>query len=640
MPHWGGIGRRLLIVVMLCVTVVLSASLGFYHHQARQRLMRPVQANADHLSFALVQRVGQFLVTARRATETLAQAIESGRFDEAELEELLRRSLLTSPELFGVGLALDPAGLGDASQRSMMYFHRQADGIRFTTELDEDDYLVEDWYQIPYALQEPEWSEPYYEDLAGRSQLIATFSLPIADTAHHPDRPLGILAADIDLDWLTRQVAKVAVLDTGFAVLISRNGTILTHPDADLIMNESLFSLAELSEDPELQRAQAHQLLSGGQGFIEHSPLLGVMAHIHYAPIAASDWTLAIVFPESELFGDIDRLTLSAAGIGLIGLLVSLIAMALVARSISRPLRALVHSTGRIAQGDFEAPLPEPSHADEVADLTRSFAAMRIALRRHLEQLQRATAARERIESELAIAHDMQMSILPKRLPPIPGHEGVRLEARILPAREVGGDFYDFFLVDPNRLCLLIADVSGKGVPAALFMAMTKTLIKGSARYGSDPGEILSLVNDELAADNDSNMFVTVFCGILDLETGTLAYTNAGHNPPVLMRGAGEDPVLVRSAPQLMLGVMEGLTLRTDRLTLAPGDRLFLYTDGVTEAMNGRDECYSEARLLDLLSGLRTRPIDALGGTVLEDIRDFVGETPQSDDITILICEC
>lgn len=180
--------------------------------------------------------------------------------------------------------------------------------------------------------------------------------------------------------------------------------------------------------------------------------------------------------------------------------------------------------------------MPTIAPGDEVGDLAASFASMKDALKKHIADLTTATAARERIESELRIARDIQMSILPKIFPPFPDRAELDVFAAIVPAREVGGDLYDFFFVDGHRFCFLIGDVSGKGVPAAFFMAVTKTLIKVVAEREPDPGRILTTVNDELSADNDSCMFVTLFLAILDTRTGRLEFGNAGHNAPLLLR--------------------------------------------------------------------------------------------------------
>ncbi|NMC48998.1 MAG: serine/threonine-protein phosphatase, partial [Desulfovibrio sp.] len=205
----------------------------------------------------------------------------------------------------------------------------------------------------------------------------------------------------------------------------------------------------------------------------------------------------------------------------------------------------------------------------------------------------------------------------------------------LAPAREVGGDLYDFFLLDDTHLFFSVGDVSGKGVPAALFMAVTKTLVKGNAEPGLEPADILSRVNAELCVENEQMLFVTMFCAILDFTTGELVFSNAGHNPPVLLRAGGETEFL--TVPRgVFLGIMDDAAYRTGRITLAPGDALLVYTDGVTEAMNEAEQLYSSARLLELLRTANRADATALTNTVMESVLAYEGDAPQADDITVL----
>jgi sigma-B regulation protein RsbU (phosphoserine phosphatase) len=240
------------------------------------------------------------------------------------------------------------------------------------------------------------------------------------------------------------------------------------------------------------------------------------------------------------------------------------------------------------------------------------------------------------MESELKIAHDIQMSILPKTFPPFPTRDEFDLYALITPAREVGGDFYDFFQLSENLLCFVIGDVSGKGVPAALFMAITKTLIKSFAREDVSPDAILAHVNGELAADNDACMFVTLFCGLLDMASGEIRYANAGHNPPVLIKKNGSVDWLPR-AGSLVAGAMPGVEFKCEQLRLEPGDSLFLYTDGVTEAMNKVEELFSEEKLIRELAGAADLSIKDAIGKVMNAVHLFSDGAPQSDDITMMM---
>jgi len=267
--------------------------------------------------------------------------------------------------------------------------------------------------------------------------------------------------------------------------------------------------------------------------------------------------------------------------------------------------------------------------------LTRSVDEMRIALKEYIADIAETSRAQERIESELKIASAIQMNFLPKRFPPFPDQTAFDLYAALAPAREVGGDLYDFFMLDPNHLFFSVGDVSDKGVPAALFMAVTKTLMKGIAEQGSTPADVLDRVNAELCQNNETVMFVTLVCGILDVATGDLVYSNAGHNPPALLR-AGKRPEFLPLPPGLVLGVAEEAAFETRSIRLAPGDRLLLYTDGVTEAMDANQQLFSDERLLRETTWMAVETPRQMVERLMAAVHAYAGGTAQSDDITVL----
>ena len=322
-------------------------------------------------------------------------------------------------------------------------------------------------------------------------------------------------------------------------------------------------------------------------------------------------------------------------------LLSVLVAYALVNR-ISQPLKQLAAHAGKLATQDFSEPVTGPSDIDglpkksrdEVGELAESFITMEHALRQSVRELKETTAAKERIESELKIAREIQMSMVPKLFPPFPLRPEFDLYATLVPAREVGGDFYDFFFIDDNRLCFAIGDVSGKGVPASLFMAVTTTLFRTTAVRVSRPDEILFLLNRELCRGNESCMFVTVFCAILDIRTGEVEYSNGGHNLPYFVSHAETRPL--RNTGGMALGFTEDVTYRSEKIMLRPGDGLFLYTDGVTEAMDEGGNQFSEPRLAEFLHEANGSSATEIIHGAVDQVRRHSAGAPQSDDITAL----
>jgi sigma-B regulation protein RsbU (phosphoserine phosphatase) len=257
------------------------------------------------------------------------------------------------------------------------------------------------------------------------------------------------------------------------------------------------------------------------------------------------------------------------------------------------------------------------------------------SLRDYIKNLEDTTAAKERIESELKIAHDIQMGMLPKVFPPYPDMSEFDIYATLEPAKEVGGDLYDFFFLDDDHLCFTIGDVSGKGMPASLFMVVTKIMVKTKATKGLTPEKVLDRVNQDISLDNPSLLFVTLFFGILNIRTGELQYANGGHNPPLIIR-AGGDIKMMESTGGIALGVMEDFLYDSKTLTLNRGDLLVLYSDGVTEAMNQNQDLYGDKRLIDTMHSLKNSSVDEIIRGILASVNEFCQDEPRSDDITLL----
>ena len=273
---------------------------------------------------------------------------------------------------------------------------------------------------------------------------------------------------------------------------------------------------------------------------------------------------------------------------------------------------------------------------NEVGVLAESFSYMASEIDRYIGEVRTVTAEKERIDAELDMAAGIQLSQLPRKFPVFPERTEFDIFASMTPAKEVGGDFYDFFLIDDNRLALVIADVSGKGVPAALFMMSSKMLINNYALFGGTPAEIISAVNGRVCENNSDNMFVTVWLGILEISTGKMTCCNAGHEYPVIKR-AGGGFELVNDKHGLFVGTMPGIRYTDYEIQLDKGDTLFVYTDGVPEATNAAEELFGNERMLAALnSAPEGCPLDELLQTVKEHVDEFVGDAPQFDDLTML----
>jgi len=303
---------------------------------------------------------------------------------------------------------------------------------------------------------------------------------------------------------------------------------------------------------------------------------------------------------------------------------------------VTAPIGKLAGFTHALtASGEFSGRRIEINTGDEIQALGESFNYMLEELERYIENLSRITAEKERIGAELSVATHIQASMLPCIFPAFPDRQEFDVYATMDPAKEVGGDFYDFFLVDQDHLAVVVADVSGKGVPAALFMVIAKTLIKDHAQTGAAAQDVFTEVNRQLCESNEEGLFVTAWMGVLELSTGTLTFVNAGHNPPLVGHAGGAYEYL-RSRPGFVLAGMEGTRYRPGSLTLAPGDTLYLYTDGVTEATDAHERLYGEERLKEALDRMGGAQPQTLLPAIKADVDAFVGDAPQFDDITML----
>jgi len=626
---------RLVLVIALSSAVIFAVTLGYNYYRSRVILQDELESNARSLALSLVNKVETQLTAVTKVTEGLARSLETGSYTDQQQHALLRKTVESNPEIYGSFIAFEPYAANAKQSLYAPYYYREKGKIAFSR-LDESyidyPYPYWDWYQIPRELGKLEWSEPYFDEGAGNI-LISTCSLPFYRESNGTKQLQGIVGSDVSLEALTELISSVKILKTGYAALLTRNGVILAHPMKDAIMNETFFSIAEARNDPYL-RELGRKMIRGETGFVHYQSLVGFKSWMYYAPIPSTGWTLAVVFPEAELLENVRKLSMTMAAMGFAGILLLTLAVIGIARAIIRPLQMLTAATDQVASGNFDMALPTVHSDDEVGILTRDFQAMQASLKEYIKNLTETTAAKERIQSELKVATNIQASLLPRIFPPFPDHPEFDIYASMVPAKEVGGDFYDFFFIDEKNLCFLIADVSDKGVPAALYMMVAKTLLKTEGQRLGEPDKMLNSVNRILASDNETCMFTTVFCAILDITTGDVSFANAGHNPPLIIDSAGVRYLSLK--PGLMLGAMAETVYATERFTLEKEGILFLYTDGVTEAKSPEDELYGEERLLKALQAAPQEGLANLIHYISSEVTHYASGAPQSDDITML----
>ena len=396
--------------------------------------------------------------------------------------------------------------------------------------------------------------------------------------------------------------------------------------------------------------AKLYQSFDDGQvRFDEYRDSFGSFRSI-YKPVRAPDGRIHVLGADVDL-GSLDErlfealLTSIFVGVGMF--LLSMLVGTLLVNRIVGPLVRLTSYTRSIEERSFQSNEQEleamqrisGSRGDEVGSLAEAMSGMISRLQRYLIEMQAATAARERVEGELSAARDIQIGMVPRQFPAFPERDDVDIHALLEPAKEVGGDLYNYTMIDDHRLFFVIGDVSGKGVPAALFMAMTSTLFKAAAMTAKDTAALMARVNVELARDNVADLFVTAFCGIIDLRDGSIEYSDAGHEAPFLLRADGGVSRLAK--PEGMaLGIFDDVIFERATVRLAPGDALVLFTDGVSEATTADEELFAVERIEAALAGLATKPsAQRIATDLAERVNIFVGDAPQFDDIAILVVQ-
>ena len=492
-------------------------------------------------------------------------------------------------------------------------------------------YLESDWYPQAFASDGPVFTD-VYPDSYGQGLMISC-GAPFYDAKGNK---AGVVCMDIHISDLYEEVVRLSREESAesgaaegevFAFLVDQKGSIIS-PDAASLT---------LGETPDMDAAVERKILSRESGVA----LSSSGTYFAFAPVQIVPWTLGIHIPQTVITAPITQIeeTINRfVGFYLLGFAMLIIAVLIAGRRFSQtltePLISLSSDVRKISDGNLDYRATVHTN-DEIGDLAVEFNDMAASLKDHIENLTRVTAEKERIGAELNVATQIQADMLPRIFPPFPDRVEFDIYATMNPAKEVGGDFYDFFLLDDDHIALVMADVSGKGVPAALFMVIAKTLIKNRAMMGDSPAEVLMHVNEQLCEGGDSKLFVTVWLAIVQISTGKGVAANAGHEHPAIRRKGGDYELMIyRHGPPV--ATVDGIRYREHEFQLNPGDELFVYTDGVPEATDTQNRLFGTERMLQALNNHRDElPEDQLGA-VHRAVDRFVGEAPQFDDLTML----
>ncbi len=606
--------------LMLFVSVVFGL---FVRSAVRKSAVQLTQKELDNA----ILDIEKVITEVERAVDNVDWIVEQHRDDEAMVCQVPRELVSANPNIVGSTVAFEPGAFkGRPYFAPFTYVDATSGEIRSIQMGGADyDYPMLDWYQIPKLLGRPYWSEPYYDE-GGGEQRMSTYSMPLKDET---GAIYGILTADISLEWLSDLVRSIKPYEHSYTLMVGRNGAYIAHPDSAKVLNETVFTSALEMRDTTAMTIARH-LLAGERGMLRFDND-GTDSFAVFAPLS-NGWALALICSDMDIFRNAYVVNFVLGALLLLGLLGLFFGCRRIVRRQTMPIVEFSNAALTIAKGNFKARIPEVSTRDELLTLRNSLDYMQRSINDYIAELKSTTASNERYESELSIARDIQMSMLPKAFE-LKGN--CDFYAMVQPAREVGGDLYDFIEAG-GSLYFLVGDVSGKGVPAALFMAITRAAFRFIGALGLPMAEVMRRVNNCLCDGNQNEMFVTIFAGKIDLKTGRMDYCNAGHNPILVVHPDGKAAYL-RARPNLAAGLFENFPYQDETIDLEPGTRLVLYTDGVTEAEQADKKQFGEDRLLEWAAGLTP---DASAKAAVIDlyarVKRFTDGADQNDDITLL----
>ncbi len=630
------IHRRLSVKVSIWVVMfaalIFVAALGFFFYQAREAVRQEAVSRASQILDKTSLRVEGILNRVEVASNMTKWLVQR-HIDVADsMFNYSHSMLLNNPDFYNCSIAFEPFYFEDYGRYFSAYSKHSGDSIRTIQGGNENyQYYYMDWYLMPTLLNHPCWTEPYIDlDVPTNTSEMVTSYCQAIETVD--GKVIGVINTSLSLNWLSNTISSIKPYPNSYSIMIGRGGTYFVHPDTTKISRQTIFT--QTLEHPDTALTSLGYAMQHGEEGVKQMDIEGTHCYVFYKPLGKTGCSMAIVCPESDIFGGFDRLRHTVMGIVFAGLLLMLYFFIHIIKRELNPLQRLAHEAENIASGHFDASLPNFKRIDEIGQLSHSFGNMQQSLVKYIDKLKDTTAQKASIERDLHVASAIQMGMLPKKFPTFPERDDVQLYASLTPAKEVGGDLFDFYFRD-DKLFFCIGDVSGKGVPASLFMAVTRSVFRTVSARESMPDRIMASLNETIVDMNETNMFVTFFVGVLDLPTGLMRYCNAGHDAPMLV-GVGIGTLPCDS--NIPVGIMPSWKYTLQETHIFTGTTIFLFTDGLPEAMDIHQEQFrmervNEAANRALAQKLEPKPFIAL---MSDAVSQFVGDAEQSDDLTMM----
>ena len=545
-----------------------------------------------------------------------------------EAYAVCRDFLVNNPSVDGVAMAFAPAEYPAFRQGFCPYVMRGKHGEMIEQQWgDHSNYYKKEWYRVTKQYGKSRWSMPFLEE---DGNAVCSYCIPIKTK---DGRFLGVLAVDMSLENLTYKMQGIKPYAGSFISIMDREFNFLVHPDKKLILKGTPMQLLAKNKY-EVNESIFVDMKNRKRGIGAFGEK-GDQKFLYYAPVKRAGWTVTLECDKAEIVKGVVAVRWQMVFISLAGMLGLLFMSFFVMRKRLQPIRHYAKAAMLIAEGNFHTHLPKMLVHNELWVLGEALDHMQHSLDQYIQDLQTTTKEKGRIESELNIASKIQMAMIPKIFPPYPDRDDLDIYGTLIPAKAVGGDLYDFFLRD-EKLFFCVGDVSGKGVPASLVMAVTRSLLRIVAVQESRPERIVASLNNSMSDMNDSNMFVTLFMGVLDLPTGRLRYCNAGHNAPVIINGQTHQVEMLSVKANLPVAILPDFKFEMQEVTIQPGTSIFMYTDGLTEAENQEKVLFGEDNMMEMLKKMQGKTAQEQIEGMLGAVHEHVGGAEQSDDLTMV----
>ena len=631
--------NRLGMWIMAVLIVMSLIIMGAVYWITRDAMAREAEERYQSIVLHSNEKIRGVLSDVYVAAINNIDMIEHDIDDPDKLQAHLERIVSLNKYMSSCRLIFEPDVFPQKGHNFEIYAWKQVPDIIKSKQMNEThpDFLVHSWYKPAFEKEEGSWTPPYF-DRAASQQLTVTYLIHVHD---RQGRKIGMLGADVSLQWLRQRHKKIdeanhnlyekGVDAKSYGFVIDKEGNCLIHPNESRVLKENFFEIATRSSDLS-DDEMIRNMMKGEGGICKFSSGEGRL-WIFYSYVKYAEWTIAIVVPEEIIYHKGNVISAIILAVLFVGLLIIYISIHSVIARHTKALMRFATATEEVANGHFDNELPA-AKSTEVTVLRNAFTHMQESLRTYIDELKETTASKVAIEQELKIASDIQQQMLPKVYPPYPERGDIDIYGEVVTAKKVGGDLFDFFIRD-DKLFFSIGDVAGKGVPAALVMAVARSMFRSASMSHTSPQLIVESINRSVCQCTESYMFVTLFMGVLDLATGHLLYTNAGHEPPLLIGRKTRFLPVVNNIP---LGLRPEWEYNEQEETLGPGEALFLYTDGFTEAMTIDNELYGKQRMYDEAVRLAMQQLDSCTfvKTMRHTERTFVNFIPQSDDISLL----